>query len=187
MRSPRGLIRFARGDERGAESDLLAGLPLARDAGDPQMVIPILAARFQVDRRTGHRAEASDEARELLEILRGRPVRLDALIELALAAPDLELVDELRGVLGSVRMRTRWVPAARLILDGRLEEAADALAEIGDLPHEAQLRQMAAERLRAEGRTASADEQLERALAFWRSVGARRYLAAAGGVGAIAS
>jgi hypothetical protein len=84
-------------------------------------------------------------------------------------------------------MQTRWVPAARLIIDGRLEEAADALDEIGDLPDEAEVRGMAAERLRAEGRTASADEPLERALAFWRSVRATRYLATPESLSSIAS
>jgi hypothetical protein len=79
------------------------------------------------------------------------------------------------------------VAAARLILDGRLEEAADALDEIGDLPDEAEVRGMAAERMRAEGRTASADDQLERALAFWRSVGATRYLATPEGLSSMAS
>ena len=51
--------------------------------------------------------------------------------------------------------------------------------EGGYLPGEAFARLWAAEKLLAEGRRAEADEQLERALAFWRSVGATRYVAEA--------
>jgi hypothetical protein len=43
-------------------------------------------------------------------------------------------------------------------------------------PLEAHARLRAVEHLRAEGRHADADEQLERALTFWRSVGATRYV-----------
>jgi hypothetical protein len=43
-------------------------------------------------------------------------------------------------------------------------------------PHEAHARLRAAERLRADGRHAEADEQLTPALAFFRSVAASRYV-----------
>ena len=50
------------------------------------------------------------------------------------------------------------------------------LDEIGDAELEALARLRAAEQLIAEGRRAEADEQLQRSLAFWRSVGATRYI-----------
>ena len=43
-------------------------------------------------------------------------------------------------------------------------------------PVEALARVRAAKLLIAEGRRAEADEQLRRAIAFWRSVGATRYI-----------
>ena len=46
---------------------------------------------------------------------------------------------------------------------------------------------VAADRLVTDGRRADADEQLERALAFWRSVGATRYVAEAEALGAKAA
>jgi hypothetical protein len=50
------------------------------------------------------------------------------------------------------------------------------LGEMGDLPREAKVRLRAAAALVASGRRAEADEQLGRALAFFRSVGATRYI-----------
>ena len=47
---------------------------------------------------------------------------------------------------------------------------------IGAAPQEALFRLWAAEQLVDEGRRAEADEQLRRALAFYRSVGATRYV-----------
>ena len=49
-------------------------------------------------------------------------------------------------------------------------------AEIGARPNEAYARLRAAAQLVESGRRAQADEQLQKALAFWRSVGATRYI-----------
>jgi hypothetical protein len=54
--------------------------------------------------------------------------------------------------------------------------AANLLAELGAASHEALCRLHGAETLAAGGRRAEADLQLERALAFFRSVGATAYL-----------
>ena len=54
--------------------------------------------------------------------------------------------------------------------------AADVFSDSGALDDEALARLRAAEQLVAEGRRADADEQLQRSLAFWRSVGATRYI-----------
>ncbi len=57
--------------------------------------------------------------------------------------------------------------------DGDPERAAAVYARIGSLPDEAHARLRAAARLAEAGRPAEAAAQLERALAFYRSVGAR--------------
>ena len=54
--------------------------------------------------------------------------------------------------------------------------AADVFFEIGDLVYEARARLRAAGHLVLAERRADADEQLRKALAFWRSVGATRYV-----------
>ena len=67
----------------------------------------------------------------------------------------------------------RRLAAARLVWTGRAVEAADIYA--GASPREeATARLFAAEQLRAAGRTAESTVQLERGLAFFRAVGARR-------------
>jgi class 3 adenylate cyclase/tetratricopeptide (TPR) repeat protein len=183
----RALIRFARGDAPGAHIDLEAALPLVREAGDPQMVVPTLDIQLGIAWDEGRRADADRAARELLDIFGPRPVRLDSLIGLALVASGLDLVDEVRAVIRLVRMPSRWVEAANLILDGELQQAADMLAEIGDLRYEARVRMFASQGLREQGKDTVADEQLERARVFWRSVGATRYLSAAADTRSVAS
>ena len=53
---------------------------------------------------------------------------------------------------------------------------ADRLAELGLRVDEAHVRLRAAEELVTAGRRAEADDQLRQALAFFRSVGASRYV-----------
>jgi hypothetical protein len=52
----------------------------------------------------------------------------------------------------------------------------NVLQQIGDVELEALARLRAAEQLVAAGRVAEAHEQLRPALAFWRGVGAKRYV-----------
>jgi anti-sigma-K factor RskA len=66
--------------------------------------------------------------------------------------------------------------AARAIIDGRLVEAADVLMEMGRFAAAARVRLRAAETFAAQGRRTEANEQLDNALAFYRSVGATRYI-----------
>jgi hypothetical protein len=69
-----------------------------------------------------------------------------------------------------------WTEAAAEIARGDYQRAADIYAEMGTLPNEAYTRLRAAEHLVREEPRGEADEQLHRALAFWRSVGATRYV-----------
>jgi class 3 adenylate cyclase/tetratricopeptide (TPR) repeat protein len=67
---------------------------------------------------------------------------------------------------------TPRVRLARLVLSGRTVEAADLCLEVSGPSDEAALRLLAAEELSSQGRRAEADVQLQRALAFYRAVGA---------------
>jgi len=67
-----------------------------------------------------------------------------------------------------------WLKAGREILDG-LEQAAGTFDEIGCAPDEAEARIRAGQALAAAGRRTEAGEQFERALGFYRAVGATRY------------
>jgi Arc/MetJ-type ribon-helix-helix transcriptional regulator len=86
------------------------------------------------------------------------------------------VADAIRAAVEEATAPTRWVAGARAALDGRFTDAADTWASMPLLPAEALARLRAAEALLEEGRRAEADEQLRRAVAFWRSVGATRYL-----------
>jgi class 3 adenylate cyclase/tetratricopeptide (TPR) repeat protein len=69
-----------------------------------------------------------------------------------------------------------WITAAAALLRRDFTEAARILDGIGARPSAALARLWGAEWLRGEGRLAEADVLLEASLAFWRSVGATRYV-----------
>jgi hypothetical protein len=62
------------------------------------------------------------------------------------------------------------------MLDGDFVRAAEIFAEMELPAYDAWARRRGAEQLAASGRRAEAEEQLRRSLAFWRSVGATRYV-----------
>jgi hypothetical protein len=73
-------------------------------------------------------------------------------------------------------MNEPWRSLANAVLQAELLDAADLLGELGLRPDEAHTRLRAARELVGAGRRAEADEQLRRALAFHRTVGATRYV-----------
>ena len=70
----------------------------------------------------------------------------------------------------------KWLTPARLIAAGRHAEGADELAAIGARPEEALARLLAARALIVLGDRAGGEAELGRAIDFWESVGAARYL-----------
>ena len=77
---------------------------------------------------------------------------------------DLQRTDELLSRADELGP-TRWLEAALAIAAGRIEAAADVLAGMGDVADEAYAR------LRS-----GATTRVQRALDFYRSVGATRYI-----------
>ena len=70
-----------------------------------------------------------------------------------------------------------WLAGPRAAVERRFRDAAEIYASM-PFPHaEAEARLRAAEQLAGEGQRGEADAELQRALAFWRSVGATRYVA----------
>jgi hypothetical protein len=72
-----------------------------------------------------------------------------------------------------------WLEAARSFVVGDALQAAEGYTRIGSRPDEAWARLHAARQLTVAGRSADAGAQLEPVLAFYREVGASRYLAEA--------
>jgi hypothetical protein len=92
------------------------------------------------------------------------------------AAMRLGLAEEFRASTRESARATAWDRASDAVLDGRWGDAADAYDEIGAAPFAALAALHAAETYAALGKRNEANEQLMRALSFWRSVGAKRYI-----------
>ena len=175
----RGHLRLARGDEQGARDDAERALELARTAKDPQVAWPALAFAARVAAGVD-----PDRAVALLDELLGdweahaweRQSEMGWTPDAAFVLTELGREEMFISAASQAGEAFAWRRAAVAVLSGDRVGAAEIYAEIGSLPDEAYARYRAAEQLLAEGRRAEADVQLERALAFWRSVGAAGYL-----------
>ena len=170
----RARIRIARDDVAGALEDVTSALTLARQARDPQTLVPTLGDAAIVLLAAGREDEARTLGLELLEI--PRVAGEWRVVEFARVARRLGLGPEVGDLLAQISPPTPWTRAGLALVAGDYAEAADAFYEIGDLEAEAEARLAAGGTLAAEGRSAEADVQLEKALAFFRSVGATRYV-----------
>jgi hypothetical protein len=113
---------------------------------------------------------------EVLAFLRAdrKTAFADALHMLAWTLSSLGRTHELREVLPVTD--TPWIQAARAFAAGDLRQAADVCGAMGARTEDARDRLWLAESLVKQGRRADADIELQRALAFYRSVGATRYI-----------
>jgi hypothetical protein len=131
-----------------------------------------------VNSELGFGDEARRFAGEFVDLLaRGvfEPGQLWEVIEIAWVADELGCRGALREALASANPDDPWRHAAEAVLDRDFELTAEVFEQMG-YTDEAYARLKAAEKLVAEGRRTAADVQLERALAFFRSVGATRYI-----------
>ena len=97
------------------------------------------------------------------------------LCDIAVALIALDRIEALRVAVDAAK-ETRWAEALRHYLTGEFDRAADVFAEMKAPWDEADARLRAAGQLVADSRRAEAHEQLQRALTFYRSVGATRYI-----------
>jgi predicted ATPase/class 3 adenylate cyclase len=172
IRSERARARLARGDLDGALDDVTRAIDRARGVKDPQALVPTLARAARVFTELGQ----TEEAAEVFDEAVATRVSISVVTDVAWVALALDRAEEVRRTLGQLRIQTRWDDASRALLDRAFEEAADILYEIGQLDDEADARFRAAKKLAREGRRAGADVQLQKALTFYRSVGATRYI-----------
>ena len=97
------------------------------------------------------------------------------LVDLSWAALPLGRRDEVRQALDRIPGDSLWLDASRAVLEEAFERAAEIFAEIGSLPNEARARLRAGQKLLAERHAEHSQNQLGRALAFYRQVGATAY------------
>jgi tetratricopeptide (TPR) repeat protein len=177
--SVRGLIVLGRDNVQSARADLEHSLLLARRAPDPQSVMPALARLAHVAYELGDDRTAAECIDEYLELIAGHEVG-HGFVSTHVAswtATALGRGDELAAALAG--RESPWVDAAIASASGDPVRAADICAAMGALTEEAYARLVASRLLLEQGRRAEALEQRDRALAFYRTVGATRYVRAA--------
>jgi tetratricopeptide (TPR) repeat protein len=164
METPSRIVRasigLARGDDGGADEDSARALELGRAQKDLQALTPALAARAFVLVAIGR----PDEATLLVDEALGLPFHYSELIDLAWALTDLGRGEELLGRADEIA-RTPWRDAAFEIASRRPEQAVEICAEMENVAHEMYAR------LRSRS-----EAQVRRALDFYRSVAATRYV-----------
>ncbi|MDX6550903.1 MAG: hypothetical protein QOJ31_1587, partial [Gaiellales bacterium] len=179
-RSYHGQIRVARGEHDRARRDIESSLDFGRRSADPQMLLPTLGDAALAAAMTG----AADSARRVAALFdelataiadggEGGYWAVTAALALALTEqPE-------RFAVASIGGPSRWMKAARMIVEGRFVEAAGELAAIGGRPQEALARLLAARSLIGDGRRDEGEAQLGLAIGFWNDVGATRLAALA--------
>jgi class 3 adenylate cyclase/tetratricopeptide (TPR) repeat protein len=174
-RSVRAYVRLARGDRSGALADWDRSLELAREAKEPQRMLPALLQAARGLAELGRKDEARALALEAMDVARGRPELGDYMGQLAGPAGQLGLRDEMREIAAKGR-ETYWQRAAVLALSGDFLAAAELYADAGATAIEAELRFWAAHELVEAGRRAEGEIELEKALTFYHSAGATFYV-----------
>jgi class 3 adenylate cyclase/tetratricopeptide (TPR) repeat protein len=166
-RTIRARIRLARADVAGALEDSRVSLERARIAKNPQILLPVLAAFAAVQAELGSLDDTSPMVDELLEAWQEHPVLSSAfwVIDLAYALVPLGRESELEEALRSLPVSTPWADAARAYVAGDFSAAAEVLAGIDARPEAAYVRLKS-----------GIEPEVRRALDFYRSVAATRYL-----------
>jgi hypothetical protein len=171
VRLGRAEILASRGVD-GAHADLDWVAERLDGTQDRQSLMPRLLMSANVWSILGEAAEANallDRVRDIAFVSRTPGMGGTTLAMIVRLGRAEEWIESLANTMDTPRMR-----AAHLLLSGRTVEAADAFLHVSGAADEAAVRMLAAEQLVAEGRRAEADVQLQRALAFYRAVGASR-------------
>jgi class 3 adenylate cyclase/tetratricopeptide (TPR) repeat protein len=167
----RSMIELAGDKIELARADVERAIAVGRRVVDPQAKNPALAMGAFVYAELGQ----YEQALPLLEEIEPEPF-IGAIPMAFFAAAELGTAAEFRERVRAFGRETGWDRAGDAVLDGRWADAADAYDEIGARSWAALAALRATQTLVEQGRRAEADEQLIRALAFYRSVGATRYI-----------
>jgi tetratricopeptide (TPR) repeat protein len=181
----RASILEARGEPAAAAAENDVAVRLARDIDEAQVIWPALTVSAWLARRHGRTDEAAALLDEVVHaVAASQSVGDPQEWQIALAT-ELTLVDrdeEAHEMAARLPEGTRWRDATVATAERRYGDAADVMEAMGEQVIQADLRLLDARALVARGRLAEADAQLERARAFWRSVGAVALLREAEGV-----
>ena len=176
VRQTRAAIRLARGVLDGALEDAELALARAREIKDNQVLLPTLILSAMVSAFAGREREARACADEAIEIARHSVLGVSTLGRLTPFADRLGVRREIREILESVTTDSPWKEAAVAGADGDLSRAASIYEGMGARTLAAGAGLAAAESLIESGRQSEGEAELQRALAFYRSVGATFFI-----------
>jgi len=175
--STRALIRFARGESDSALADAERAVALATSAADPQSLLPAVARLAHISCELGDHERAESLAADYLSALKTGSGIGDAITTAHILSWTLTPLGRGEELAAALRpFDTPWAHAAIAFCEGHPLEAAELFAERGAATEEAYARLTASRAFVEQGRRAEADAQLQRALAFYRTVGAARYV-----------
>ncbi|HJR94367.1 MAG TPA: AAA family ATPase [Gaiellaceae bacterium] len=170
----RGYIVFARGHRDPALTDFIRSLEVARErSADADILVPALVRNAWVNMQVGRGREARALFLEAVPVLRKHPYARPWMI--AEVAVDLGETSAIREIFTGLTPS----PGSRAmiaVLDGRFDEAAELYGVAHNRLFEAEARLRRAEQLFTAGQAADGGEQLDKALAFYRSVGATHFV-----------
>jgi len=176
VRETRATILLARGEVGAALDDLERARELARHAKDPQAQLPLLGSSARAYMLLGRTDEARAFAHELVVRLRELSPEMPPYVGItAEFADELGLTEEMRELVDAAPP-SRFTDAAAAKLNRDFERAAEIYADLGLASTEAEARLLAAELLISQGRSAEGELELQKALAFYRSVGATFFI-----------
>jgi class 3 adenylate cyclase len=164
----RGLIRLGRGEEQGAEADAETAAVRATSIGDTQALNPVLAMAALVFVSVGNNSRAGETITQALDNLRSLGRLGFGVMEsplLAWTALQLGREGEVVEVLDREPFRSHWLRASLAVAGRDFRGAAEILCEGG-------IRSFAAF-FRLQSGT---EDDVRRALGFYREVRATRYL-----------
>lgn len=176
VRHERAVMLLGRGDA-GALAEYERAIALARDVGDPQMVLPSLGAATHAFEALARRDDARKLAVEVVALARSYPqVAVTTLpLEFLLTRVALEFVPDLREAFGEAPPWP-WKDIAFACLDRDFVRGAEMWSDASIPTWAARYRLRAAEELVEAGRSAEGEEQAAQALAFYRDVRATFYV-----------
>ena len=146
-----------------------------REAKDIQSLVPALKNASRAYAQLGRVEDARRLAAELLSLNIGRNSEALFYHHPIWPVAGLGITAEVRELFEQ-SLPTPWREAQLALLDEDFARAAEIYAGVGYRPFEAEIRLLAAEHLVATGRSEEGEAELEKALVFFRSVGATFYV-----------
>ena len=170
----RACIALSRGERESALADFERALVLARGGrDDPQALVPALVRNAWARLRIGEAAKAQELLAEAIPFLEQDPyVRPWMLPELAF---ELGETGRVRSALSRIS-QSPGRDAMIAVLDGDFATAARLYEQSGHALFEAEARLRLAEQLVSEARRAEGATEVEKALAFYRPIGATLFV-----------